>query len=278
MKRWIFNILIMFFALVFLISAYLLVDYYLDSNQQKSAFNALAQIMENASQRLPAQIPDAPTNPEAPSWEPAEPELVNVTDPDTGEVIQILPQFVELFEMNSDLVGWIQIEDTMINYPVMQKPQHTDYYLHRSYEKEYSRHGCIYVREVCDVFTPSDNLTIYGHRMGDGTMFNDLHKYLEQSFYEEHPYIHFNTLTEEHTYQIMAVFSIESSAAQPFQYHLFVDAAREAEFDEYVQNCLTRSHYDTGVTASYGDKLITLSTCEYTHNNGRLVVVAKRIS
>ena len=76
----------------------------------------------------------------------------------------------------------------------------------------------------------------------------------------------------------MAVFSIESSAAQPFQYHLFVDAAREAEFDEYVQNCLTRSHYDTGVTASYGDKLITLSTCEYTHNNGRLVVVAKRIS
>ena len=284
MKRWIYNVLIVIFALIFLVSAYLLCNYYKESSKQKQEFNELAQIMASSAKNHEPQMEQAPTaplssgSPEESAPVSTEPALVEVADPESGEPVLLLPEFADLYQLNNDIVGWIQIEDSFINYPVMQTPDYTDYYLYRSFAKEYSNHGCIYVREVCDVFAPSDNITIYGHRMGDGTMFNSLHNYDEESYYKEHPYIIFNTLMEHHTYQIMAVFRISSSVGTDFPYHLFVDAADEAHFDEYVQNCLSRSLYDTGVTATYGDKLITLSTCEYTNINGRFVVVAKRIS
>lgn len=276
MKRWLTNLLIVIFAVIFLVSGYFLLDYFLESGKQKSQFENLANLMEQAttpsldSNRSPSDG-DAPTD-------PTEPALVSVQDPETGETVQVLPEFAELYVMNNDIVGWISIDDTSINYPVMQTPDSTDYYLYRDFSKEYSNHGCIYVREECDVFAPSDNLTIYGHRMGDGTMFNDLHKYDKKSFWEEHRYITFNTLTEHHTYEILFVFRIESSVDSPFLYHLFVDAADQDHFDSYIENCRSYALYDTGGDAQYGDKLITLSTCEYTQVNGRFVVVAKRVT
>ena len=285
MKRWLFNALIILFALVFLVSAYFLVDYFLESRKQKSEFDNLAQIMNHAtippaeSPSSQAQQPDSKDLPEPTAeTEPEGPVFVEVTNPETGEILEVLPEFAELYTMNNHIVGWISIEDTNINYPVMQTPDMTDYYLYKNFSREYSNHGCIYAREVCDVFTPSDNITIYGHRMGDGTMFNDLHKYADEDFYRDHNIITFNTLTEYHTYEILSIFRISSTVGHPFQYHMFVDAADEAHFDEFVENCKDYSLYDTGVTASYGDKLITLSTCEYTRTNGRLVVVAKRIT
>ncbi|MBQ6840018.1 MAG: class B sortase [Oscillospiraceae bacterium] len=280
MKRWVSNTLIAIFAVIFLVSGYLLLDYFLDSGKQKAAFNDLASLMEQAT--IPGEMPEkpqqnTPVDTDAPTA-PTEPLLVSVQDPETGEMVEVLPEFAELYVMNNDIVGWISIDDTNVNYPVMQTPDSTDYYLYKGFDKEYSRHGCIYVREECDVFAPSDNLTIYGHRMGDGTMFNDLHRYEKKSFWEEHRYITFNTLTEHHTYEIMFVFRIESSFDSPFLYHLFVDAADQDHFDSYIENCRSYALYDTGVDAQYGDKLITLSTCEYTRVNGRFVVVAKRIS
>ena len=276
MKRWILNGMIVIFALVFLASAYFLADYYLKSRRQKRTFNQLATIMHQSAAQSRLERSDTSDITADPS-EPTGPVLAEATDPETGETVLMLPEFVDLYEMNNDIVGWIAIENTPINYPVMQKPEYTDYYLYLDFNKAYSRHGSIYVREACDVFSPSDNVTIYGHRMGDGTMFNALHNYVDEPFYQEHRFITFNTLTENHIYEIMAVFRISSSADNPFQYHLFVDAEDAAQFDEYVYNCSSRSLYNTGVTASYGDKLITLSTCEYTNVNGRLVVVAKRI-
>lgn len=280
MKGWVTNLLIVFFAAVFLVSGYFLVDYYLESNAQKSEFDNLASIMEQAT--VPTQIPEENTvlpdvdSPAAPT-EPVQPLLVPVQDPETGETVEVLPEFAELYTLNNDIVGWMRIDGTNVNYPVMQTPDRRDYYLNRGFDEEYSRHGCIYVREECDVFAPSDNLTIYGHRMGDGTMFNDLHKYAKQSFWEEHRYITFNTLTEYRTYEIIFVFRIESSADSEFLYHLFIDAADQDHFDSYIENCRAHALYDTGIDAQYGDKLITLSTCEYTRVNGRFVVVAKQV-
>lgn len=283
MKRWLFALLIIFFSAVFLICGYFLLDYFLESRKQSGQFSELSQIMNQATEPAP-QVSDAPA-PSAPQSDdttqapvPTEPALVSVENPNTGETVEVLPEFVELYKMNPDIVGWITIPHTRIDYPVMQKPEYTDYYLYRSFTKEYSNHGCIYAREVCDVFTPSDNVTIYGHRMGDGTMFNALHDYADWDFYEDHRYITFNTLQERRTYEILAVFRISSTTDNPFQYHQFVDAADEQEFNDYVENCKQRSLYDTGVTAEYGDKLITLSTCEYTNLNGRLVVVAKLLN
>lgn len=282
MKRWLFTVLIILFSLIFLVSGYFLLDYYLASRKNKNTFDELSQIMNQAMPPVtepvsgPSQQPDDPNAP-SPETEPTAPALVEVTNPDTGETLMVLPEFAELYNLNNHIVGWIKIGDTDINYPVMQTPNMTDYYLYRGYDRQYSRHGCIYVREECDVFTPSDNITIYGHRMGDGTMFNDLHDYADPDFYEENRYITFNTLTERHTYEIFSIFRVSSTVGHPFQYHMFVDAADEEEFNEFIANCHAYSSYDTGVTASYGDKLITLSTCEYTQVNGRLVVVAKRI-
>ena len=279
MKPWLRKILLIVFSLIFLVSAYFLLDYYLESRKQKSEFDQLAQIMhQSAHSSRPAQPSlQEPEDSQIPT-EPEGPQLVETTDPETGETVWMLPEFVDLYQLNNHIVGWISIPNTMINYPVMQAKRYTDYYLYRNFSREYSNHGCIYVREACDVFTPSDNITIYGHRMGDGTMFNALHNYASEDYYKEHSQIIFNTLTENHTYEILSIFRISSSLDSDFPYHLYVDFADEAHFNEFINNCYDRALYDTGVTATYGDKLITLSTCEYTRINGRLVVVANQIS
>ncbi len=206
------------------------------------------------------------------------PEFVTITHPVTGEQMEILPEFESLFLENTDTVGWIEIPGTPISNVVVQSPDRVDYYLHRDFDKKYNLHGCIYVREQCDVNLPSDNITIYGHRMKDGSMFAHLVNYTKQNFYENNRYIYFDTLTERHTYQIFAVFKTTATLGQGFQYHLFVDAASEEAFNDYVSTCKRKSLYDTGITPQYGDKLITLSTCEYSQDNGRLVIVAMRVA
>lgn len=280
MKSWLRTVLLIFFAGVFLVSGYFLTAYFWESGKQKSAFNELAKLMEQSTvpSQTPNGIPAVPGSPGETAQDPPESVYVSVQDPETGETVELLPEFAQLYVMNNDIVGWMSIDGTNVNYPVMQTPDSVDFYLYKDFDKNYSRHGCIYVREVCDVFAPSDNLTIYGHRMGDGTMFNDLHRYEKKSFWEDHRYITFNTLKQRQTYEIIFVFRIESSLDSPFLYHLFVDAADQDHFASYIENCRSYALYDTDVDVTYGDKLITLSTCEYTRTNGRFVVVAKRIS
>ena len=130
------------------------------------------------------------------------------------------------------------------------------------------------------VANPSDNLVIYGHHMSNGSMFAHLEKYKDESFWSEHRTITFNTLTDKQEYEIVAVFRtvVYTDSPDAFKYYRFVDAENADEFDDYIAKCKELSFYDTGVTAEYGDKLITLSTCEYSRNNSRLVVVAKRIT
>ena len=126
---------------------------------------------------------------------------------------------------------------------------------------------------------PSDNIIIYGHHMNDGSMFTGLMKFTDKSFWENHKTIEFDTLTDRNQYEVIAVFKtvVYTNSEDSFKYYEFTDAENEEEFNEYVAKCKELSLYDTGVTAEYGDKLISLSTCEYSHNNGRLVVVAKRV-
>ena len=222
---------------------------------------------------MPPTVPKDPTGETQP---PTEPPATEPTEPSEPKPPVILPEYAPLYLKNTDLVGWIQIEDTVINYPVMQTPDEPDFYLKRNFEGKYSDWGCVYAEEFCDVFAPSDNVTIYGHHMKNGSMFGSLKKYRSQSFWEKHPVIQFDTLYEEHTYTIFAVFTTTASVGQGFPYHTFDDAADEADFDEFVVNCKALSLYDTGITPQYGDKLICLSTCEYSQVNGRLVVVAVR--
>lgn len=281
LKKSVYRILLTIFIAVFVISGYFLLVYFLESQEQQGQFEDLTNLVKYSQQQMPTDSPEAETQgadgEEGPVPAETSPQMTEVEDPDTGETISVLWDYANLYNLNSDVVGWMQIEGTKINYPVMQKPESVDYYLYRNFYKEDSTHGCLYVRETCDVEAPSDNVTIYGHKMKDGSMFAALHEYIEKAFWEKHRFIRFDTLKQYNTYEIISVFRTTASE-DGFAYHEFVDASDEAEFNDYVATCKQLSLYDTGVTAEYGDKLITLSTCEYSQADGRLVVVAKQIS
>lgn len=271
MKKWIYFVLIGIFSAVFLVSGWLLLDYYRKDQKAEQAYDDLSAMVSDARQEVQATAPSQPEEETDP-----EPVLVEVTNPETGEIRRVLPEYAELFTMNPDVVGWIKIPGTKVDYPVMQTPDRTDYYLKRNFEKKRSAAGSIYVREQCDVFVPSDNLTIYGHRMNSGSMFGQLMNYKKVEFWAENRYIYFDTLTHRGTYEIFAVFKISASVNNGFQYHLFVDMDRES-FTEFVTQCKERDLYNTGITPQYGDKLITLSTCEKGSSNTRFVVVAREV-
>ena len=172
------------------------------------------------------------------------------------------------------------LEDTKINSPVMQSKDNPNFYLKHGFDKAYTDYGCPYVQENCDMELQSDNIIIYGHHMNDGSMFAGLMKFKDKNFWEKHKTISFDTLTDRQTYEVIAVFKtvVYTDSPESFKYYQFVNAENAEDFTAYVEKCKELSLYDTGVTAEYGDKLLTLSTCEYSRTNGRLVVVAKLIN
>jgi sortase B len=242
------------------------------------------ELLESMPDRDPSQtLPPKETDPHGNPIIPTDPDPIAPSDPGPSrprpvfEESEVLFRYRSLYSINSDMVGFIEIPGTAIKYPVVQSLSQANYYLRRNFYKQSATCGSIYVREACDVFKPSDNITIYGHKMTNGTMFADLHKYKKQSFWEDNSQIYFDTLTEYHTYEIFAVFQTEANQGNSFNYHLFDDASTEAEFDQFVKSCKALSFYDTGITPTYGDKLITLSTCDKSLEDGRFVVVARRI-
>ena len=179
---------------------------------------------------------------------------------------------------NPDMVGWIKINGTNINYPVMRTPENPDYYLDHDFYKNQSVYGCPYVQANCDVKTPSDNVIVYAHHMNDGSMFANLELFRSKDFWSSHKTISFDTLDNKANYDILAVFaiSVDESDKKAFKFYEFVNSYDPDHFSTFIAKCKALSFYETGVSAKYGDKLLTLATCEYTHDNGRLVVVAKR--
>jgi sortase B len=196
----------------------------------------------------------------------------------TKEVPDILPEYKILYSTNKRLIGWLKIDDTNIDYPVMQTGDN-DYYLDHNMNQEYDKNGSIFMDTACDVIKPSTNLIVYGHNMKSGQMFGNLDKYSSEKYYQDHPTISFDTIYEKGTYEIMYVFRshIYSEEEITFKYYQFIDALSEQEFDSNMTAMAAMSLYDTGVTAQFGDRLLTLSTCDYKEDDGRFVVVAKKI-
>lgn len=197
---------------------------------------------------------------------------------DIQEEKQILPQFAELYKENNELYGWIKIADTKINYPVMHSPDDPEKYLHSNFEQEYSYAGLPFLDARCSA--ESDNLLIYAHNLLNGTMFRSLLKYENKDYWKAHPIIEFDTLYEEQSYEVMAAFydRVYYKAEDVFKFYQFIDAADEQEYNEAIQNLKNKQIYETGVTAAYGDQLLTLVTCAYHTSNGRFVVVARKIA
>lgn len=202
---------------------------------------------------------------------------VNLTNEKT-DIPDILPEYQAIHNKNKRLIGWIKIDDTIIDYPVMQTVNN-EYYLDHNFNQEKDNNGCIFMDYQCDVVKGCDNIILYGHHMKSGKMFGTLNKYSQKAYYDEHPIINFDTIYEKGEYQVMYVFrsKVYSEEEVTFKYYQFINADSEKEFKSYLNEMSQLSMYDTGVTASYGDRLLTLSTCDYQENNGRFVVVAKKI-
>lgn len=206
-------------------------------------------------------------------------EPVVKKDYSEGTVIpDILPEYLALYNKNKNLIGWVKIADTIIDYPVMQTSDN-DYYLKHSFDGGNDANGCIFLDCKCDVILGNDNMILYGHHMQNGKMFSSLISYANEEFYEKHKTIEFDTIYEKGTYEVMFAFRshIYNEDEIAFKYYQFIDASSEAEFDSNIEEMKKLSLIDTGVSAVYGDKLLTLSTCDYQEANGRFVVVAKRI-
>lgn len=187
-------------------------------------------------------------------------------------------QLEELQKENSDIKAYIEIEGTNISYPVLQASDN-NYYMKKNYKKEYSNDGSIFLDKDVSLELPSTNFLIYGHNNKNGNMFNDLLKYKDKEFYNKYSTIKFITNIEESEYEIIAAFYSRvyyKSEKNVFRYYYFINAENEKDFNEYINKSKKESVYDTEKTATYGDQLLTLSTCSYHTEDGRFAVVAKK--
>lgn len=213
----------------------------------------------------------------------------NSTESDVSQ--EILPKYRELYQINPDLIGWLFIDGTVIDYPVMQTPEDESYYLKRNFYGQPNKNGCLILdtdstagtgTKACDYAdgtAPSTNLIIHGHTMKSGEMFGNLQLYAEAEYGAEHRMICFDSLYEEREYELIAAFysQVYYESDNVFKYYKFFQADTPEEFDDWYGHIKELSLYDTGVTAQYGDEFITLSCCSYQVEDGRFVVVGKRV-
>lgn len=184
--------------------------------------------------------------------------------------------YYNAYRQNNDMVGWLKISGTKINYPVMYRDDSNEYYLHRNFDGDYQYSGLPFLDMQCSISPQSTNLIVYAHNMKDGSMFASLTDYDDKDYFKNHQIINFDTNYKRETYQVFAVFSTKVGGKNEFKYHEYIDMDT-AEFEEYVSNVKKLSFYDTGITAVWGDELLTLSTCSYHRSDERTVVVAKKV-
>ena len=190
---------------------------------------------------------------------------------------EYLPFLQEKREENEDTVGWLTIQGTKIDYPVMYTPQDPEKYLHLGFDQKYSCAGLPFIDANCSLDPESDNLIIYAHNMLDGSMFRSLMKYEQKSYWQQHPSVKLDLWDEEREYEVLAAFRdrVYYKTENCFKFYKFIDAESEDSYREAIDYYKTHACYDTGVTAQPGDRLLTLVTCAYHTDNGRFVVVAR---
>lgn len=271
-KRLRWFLLIVVLALILCIAA--MIGFLLHNRGAENAYEQLA----SQAATLPTQTTETETFTPTVNTAPTQPRETapSETVPETTAPKVILPQYTEFYDQNSDLFGWLKIENTKIDYPVMHAPTEREKYLHANFEGEYSYAGTPFLDETCTA--DSDNLLIYAHNMPNGSMFRDLLKYQEKNFWQAHPIIVFDTLYEQQKFEVLAAFydRVYYKTETVFKFYQFIDAKNQEDYDYAVSQFKEKSLYDTGVEASYGDQLITLVTCAYHTDNGRFVVVARR--
>ena len=201
----------------------------------------------------------------------------NLTEEEIKEAEKsgIAKKYIRLHKKNSDMIGWISVEGSKIDYPVMQTKGDNEYYLHRNFEKEEDVNGLPFLDEKCDVDGADQNLLVYGHHMKSGLMFAKLLDFAEESYYKKHKTVTFDTLSKSGTYDVVAAFYSKVPVYEDeFSVYGYAGKLSKKKFKKYVDAVKASSVYDTGITPNYGQKLLTMITCSYHTEDGRFVVVA----
>lgn len=277
-KKIIFIVTVVLLVVAFAASAYAVGNYLMESKRQENLYAQYTRPEATVPAATEATVPQQTEAAEEPTA-PAQTVPTEPTEP------TILPELEQYYKDNAHTVGYIEIPGTKLSYPVLQTPENRDYYLKRDFTGKTSDWGAIYA-ELADINEPSDNITLYGHNMKDGSMFAVLHKYQNEDFYKKNDMIFFDTLYERHTYKIFAAFKTSGRDSDGWAYHKFIDADDKDHFEEFIDiakngqdgNRPVVPFYQTDITPVYGDKIITLSTCEYSMGggDGRLVICAVR--
>lgn len=256
------KVLLLLFALVFLLSAHMVFSTIYENCRSEEVFEELQSLLVETSAVSEST------------------EIFTTKQPETEAKAEknMLTRFVSIYEKNPDIFGWIAIDGTDLSYPVMHTPEEPEYYLRRAFDKSDSQSGVPFLAGACT--ETSGNYLVYGHNMKNGSMFAPLLSYAEEDFWREHPVIHFDTLYKAGSYKVVAAFYTEvykQSEQEVFRYYQYTNLRDPAVFNEYVKQVKNSAIYDTGISATYGETLLTLSTCNYHTENGRFVVVAKKV-
>lgn len=262
MRKWLQGILLIVSVVLISISIYSLMGMFGDYHKEHQ--------MHEHLKRLHEQERDPP-------GQGKEKDSEGDTSEDTAEneteEIVVDEGLLALHEENPDCIYWIRIPDTQIDYPVMYHPDEKDYYLKKDFYGEYAYAGSIYLSDYCDP-EESDNLILYGHHMNNGSMFANLDRYKDSYFGREHDRIELQTLHGAEYYRVIAAFAVPVYTGNDFLFYGFTKAENREDYDNFIKECRDRSLYEMTRTAVYKQRLLTLSTCEYSHQNGRMVVVA----
>jgi len=270
----ILNILLVVFILIFLVSAGCLAWYYIGihKNEKKTESAKKMILDEDDIQKKIGETPSDEVKIEVlPDGREQKFLIIN------GQMV--LAKYADIYRKYPDFIGWLMIPGTNIDYPVMQTMGDEEYYLRRDIDGNYNTAGTLFLDTSGNASIPTDNNIIYGHNMKAGTMFHSLPDYADEDFYKEHKTFYFDTVFGEGTYEIIAAFrtEVQDEGAEGFRYYEFFQAENEEDFDSYVENVKKLTPYQIDTTATYGDKLVTLSTCSYHTDEGRFVVVGKRV-
>ena len=194
------------------------------------------------------------------------------------ENLTVLPEYEAILQENQDFAGWITIEGTKIDYPVMLTKSDADYYLMRNFNRQDDINGTLFMDARTNLEQRSTNIIIYGHNMKSGEMFGGLKSYLNEDYWLEHQQISFDTIYESGTYEIFAVClaQVQYQNEDGFRYYDFIQADSEEAFQEYLDNIEQLSVFMGTDMPVYGDELLTLSTCNNYVEDGRLFLVAKK--
>lgn len=244
---------IFFFIAVIVVGAYIVYNLY-SSSKNKALYEDIENIMTNEDNNV---------------------IVVTLKNEETENMKKV----ATLQKENQDVKAWLQIDDTIINYPILQGTNN-DYYLNHNYKNNYSMYGSIFAKSECSFTNSFSNIIIYGHNMKDGQMFNELLKYKNKDFYNEHKTFTIATEQEENEYKIVSVFKSRvfyQDEENVFRFYNYTKFNNAKEYNTFIENCKKIQLYDTETSAEYGEQLVTLITCEYSQENGRFVVVAKKV-